>query len=87
MRYNIKDRAIHACQDACVRSPPQRRRRKFSTSAALTSTTIRGRNDWIVGNLAASRRDGDRDRFEFSCSTDFDNGRIRSINVNRSDRR
>ena len=44
-----------------------------------------GNNDWIVGDLAASRGD-DRDRFEFSCSVDFDGGRIRSINVNRRDR-
>jgi hypothetical protein len=41
-----------------------------------------GNNDWIVGGLAA-RRGGFSDNFEFSCSVDFDAGRIRSINVNR----
>lgn len=85
MRYT-KDRAIHACQDAVQ----DRLRNDGYVNFDVRRIDIDdnpGRNDWIVGNLAASRRDGDRDRFEFSCSTDFDNGRIRSINVNRSDRR
>jgi hypothetical protein len=85
MRYT-KDRAVHACQDAVQDRLRNDGYVNFDVRRIDTDDNP-GRNDWIVGNLAASRRDGDRDRFEFSCSVDFDNGRIRSINVNRSDRR
>jgi hypothetical protein len=41
-----------------------------------------GNGDWVAGRLSASR-DRYSDDFEFSCSIDFDDARIRSINVNR----
>ena len=41
-----------------------------------------GDNKWVVGGLTA-RRGAYRDSFQFSCSIDFDDGRVRSINVDR----
>lgn len=82
MRYT-KERAIHACQDAVQ----DRLRNDGYVNFDVRRINIDdnpGRNDWVTGSLVASRRGSDRDRFEFSCSTDFDNGRIRSINVNRA---
>jgi hypothetical protein len=82
-----KERAIHACSD----SVQDRLRDRGYVTFEMRRINVDdqpGRNDSIVGNLVASRRNGDRDRFEFSCSVDFDGGRIRSINVNRAfDRR
>jgi hypothetical protein len=81
-RYT-KERAVHACQDAVQ----DRLRNDGYVNFEIRKIDIDdnpGRNDWIMGNLVARRRDNDRDRFEFSCSVDFDGGRIRSINVNRA---
>jgi hypothetical protein len=76
-----KERAIRACGEAVQ----DRLRRDGYTDFDIRKMGVDdrpGNNDWIVGGLAA-RRGGFSDHFEFSCSVDFDAGRIRSINVNR----
>ena len=76
-----KERAIRACSDAVQ----DRLRHDGYTDFDVRKMDVDdrpGNNDWIVGGLAA-RRGGFSDNFEFSCSVDFDAGRIRSINVNR----
>lgn len=42
-----------------------------------------GRNDWITGRARGDRGHGPR-RFVFSCSVDFDSGRVRSVDIRRS---
>ncbi|MBI4903148.1 MAG: hypothetical protein HY820_05895 [Acidobacteria bacterium] len=41
-----------------------------------------GRHDWIVGSVDA-RRGGYNDRFSFSCSVDFNDGRVRTVDMRR----
>ena len=45
-----------------------------------------GRNDWIVGGFEG-RRGGRREFMRFSCSVDFSSGRVRSVDIDRNDRR
>jgi len=77
-----RERAIRACGEAVQ----DRLRHDGFTDFEMRKVDVDdrpGNNDWIVGDLVARRGDGDRDRFEFSCSVDFEHGRLRSINVNR----
>ena len=41
-----------------------------------------GRNDWIVGTFDG-RSGRNRDRYSFSCSVNFSNGNVRSVDVRR----
>jgi len=40
-----------------------------------------GRNDWVVGNIRASRDRG-FDTLNFSCSVDLRDGDVRSVDLN-----
>jgi hypothetical protein len=39
-----------------------------------------GRNDWIVGRIQLRNR-GQQEQMRYSCSVDFDNGRVRSVAI------
>ena len=41
-----------------------------------------GRRDWVIGSVRA-RRNNRSDLFQFDCQVNFNNGNIRSVNVNR----
>ena len=43
-----------------------------------------GRNDWIVGRIQLRGGQGSREEMRYSCSVDFDNGRVRSVNIEPS---
>ncbi len=79
------EQAIRVCQDE-VR---QRARDRFGRSdIAFRRINIDdnpGRNDWVIGTIEVLR--GRRSElFQFSCSVNFDNGRIRSAQIDRLDR-
>jgi hypothetical protein len=79
-RYS-REQALQACGDAVQ----QRLRQDGYRDIRIQGMDLDDRpgdNDWVVGGLTA-RRDRYNDNFEFSCSIDFDEGRVRSINVNR----
>ena len=40
-----------------------------------------GRNDWVLGMIDVYYRGGREDHFEFSCSVNFDTGRVRSVDL------
>jgi len=40
-----------------------------------------GRNDWVTGFFEARSRTGRARNYSFSCSVDFDNGRVRSADI------
>jgi hypothetical protein len=41
-----------------------------------------GRNDWVIGVIDVFRgREGREGRYRFSCSVNFDTGRIRSADI------
>jgi len=75
------EQAVQVCQDA-VRE--QARDRFRARDIAFLRTAIDdnpGRNDWVLGMFEA-RRPGRRDeRYRFSCSVNFDTGRVRSADI------
>ncbi len=80
------EQAIRVCQDAIRQQAYDRYR---SASIAFRETKLDnnpGRQDWITG-LFDMRRGFDRDEtFEFSCSVNFDNGQVRSAQMNPIER-
>jgi len=83
------DAAIRTCQDA-VRD--QARDRLRDAHIDFRRTTIDdhpGRQDWVIGTFEASRGNGRGrvDVYSFSCSVDFDNGRVRSADFQPANRR
>ena len=73
------ERAIDICQQE-VRN--QARDRYGVNNPSFTRVRFDdnlGRNDWIVGRFAS--RHGDQYRFD--CSVNFNNGRVRDVNIQR----
>lgn len=80
-RMSVED-AVRVCQDA-VRAQANDRLR--GATIAFRRTTIDdkpGRNDWVIGTFVARRG-----IYSFSCSVDFQSGRVRSADFQRADRR
>jgi hypothetical protein len=74
------DEAVSLCQQAVLR---QATRRFRTNDVHFHRTSIDdgpGRQDWVVGTLDVHRRAGE-ERFRFSCSVDFESGRIRSADI------
>jgi hypothetical protein len=74
-------RAIRLCQDSVTD-----RLRGYGYSSIAFERTIRdnnpGRDDWVAGT-ASGRREFGTTWFSFSCSVDFNSGRVRSVDVRR----
>ncbi len=81
-----RERAIRECGDA-VQDRLRNRGYVDFEMRRIDVDDRPGNNDWVNGDLVAKRGDDDRDHFNFSCSVDFEGARIRSVNVNRDDRR
>lgn len=73
--------AIRSCQEA-VTDRLNRDGYGHITFAHTAPDPHPGPNDWITGFASASRR-GDTRNFRFSCSMDFQTGKIRFIDVRR----
>jgi len=78
-RFSTED-AVRGCQDM-VRQQAMDRLRTRDMEFRRTAIDDRpGRNDWVVGTLAVRR--GPRDEvYNFSCSVDFNSGRVRSAQI------
>lgn len=75
--------AIRVCQQA-VMAQVSRRFRSAEIHFDETRTDDGpGRQDWVVGMIDVHRRDRREERFRFSCSVDFDSGRVRSADVDQ----
>jgi hypothetical protein len=74
------EEAVRVCQQEVLKQAAQRFR---STDIHFDRTTIDdnpGREDWVMGSLDIHR--GPREeRYGFSCSVNFDNGRVRSAQL------
>jgi hypothetical protein len=74
------EEAVRVCQSEVLR---QAARRFRSNDVHLGRTTIDdnpGREDWVMGSLDVHR--GPREeRYGFSCSVNFDTGRVRSVQL------
>ena len=79
------DQAIRACQD-WVRDEASRRLGPGRIDFQRTVMDDKpGRNDWVLGTFAVPRRFGRPDYYSFSCSVNFDNGRVRSADFRAAD--
>lgn len=78
-------RSTARATEFCERAVEERLRRdgyEYVNFGSLRVDDRPGRSDWIVGNVTADR--GRRpESFNFSCSVDLANGRVRSVDVTR----
>lgn len=82
-RSRPEDDAARVCQRA-VEQRIQRDGYRNVGFGSVNPDNRPGRNDWIVGRARAERnRDGRYDDFDFACSVNFDNGIVRSVEVDR----
>jgi hypothetical protein len=72
-------RAIRICQDAARDRASRDYGVRNSSIERIAMDNNPGRADWVVGVL----RGRGRDRYDFSCSVDFSNGNVRSIDLRR----
>jgi hypothetical protein len=76
-----QDEAVRTCESAAI----SRAQDRFRTSDVhILNSRIDdgpGRNDWVIGRLDVHYRGGREDRFRFSCSVDFQAGRVRTVDV------
>jgi hypothetical protein len=78
-------RAVQICQESVRREAAQRFRTQEITFQSTEVDNNPGRNDWITGAFEVGRG-GRREIYGFSCSVDFDSGRVRSATIDDNDR-
>jgi len=78
-RYTT-DQAVKVCQDSVREQAGGRFRIREVEFLRTTLDDQPGRNDWVVGTLAVRRFDR-REIYRFSCSVNFDTGRVRSSQI------
>jgi hypothetical protein len=71
------DEAIRVCQDSVVEQAESRLHTRQLSFQRVSIDDNPGRNDWVVGTFAV-RRFNREELYRFSCSVDFESGRIRS---------
>ncbi len=84
------DDAIRSCQDAIRDQARSRFRGGDINFRRVQIDDNPGRRDWVVGSFEVRRGGFERDRppdvFRFSCSVDFQSGRIRSADIQDGNR-
>ncbi len=80
------EQAIQVCQDAVRRQASDRFRTDDVRFRRTNIDDNPGRNDWVVGTIEIRRRDRPDQIARFSCSVDFDSGRVRSADIEPPDR-
>jgi len=74
------EQAVQVCQDS-IREQARGQFRTDNISFRRTNIDDNpGRNDWVVGSFEVRRR-GQPEVARFSCSVNFDNGRVRSAQI------
>lgn len=74
------EQAVQGCRDAVTRQISDRFRTNDVYFRDIRIDDNPGRNDWVIGRVDV-RRYGREDRYRFSCSVNFDNGVIRSAEL------
>jgi hypothetical protein len=75
------DEAVRVCQQNIL---DQATRRFNSRDIHFNRTAVEdnpGRQDWVSGTLDVPRGQRGEDRYHFSCSVDFDSGRVRTVQL------
>jgi hypothetical protein len=75
------EQAVNTCQDAVRRQAGERFRGRGVEFLNTRIDDNPGRNDWVVGMIDVQRAQYGQERFRFSCSVNFDNGQVRSVQI------
>jgi len=79
-RRFTNDQAVNVCRDAIRQQAMDRFGTRDVNIGRIRIDDNPGRNDWVIGNVGVRR--GDRDmQYPFSCSVNFDTGRVRSAQI------
>lgn len=78
-RYSADD-AVRGCQEMVRQQAMERLRTRDIQFRRTAMDDNPGRNDYVVGTLAV-RRGPREEMYNFSCSVDFANGRVRSAQI------
>ncbi len=77
------EQAVQVCQDAIRQQAITQFRVRDVAFRQTQLDDNPGRRDWIVGTLVFRRSMGREETSRFSCSVDFDSGRVRSAQIER----
>ena len=80
--YRSTDRAISICRDAVRERAEREYGYRDLDFGRIGLDDNPGRRDWITGTFRG-HRGYLREDFEFACAVDFNNGRVRSLEVRR----
>jgi hypothetical protein len=75
------EQAVDVCRDAVRRQAEGRFRRRRVEFLSTRIDDNPGRNDWVIGTIEVFGRDFSEGRYRFSCSVNFDNGQVRSADI------
>ena len=79
------DQAIRICQDTIRQQANSRFRTSYITFQRTAIDDSPGRNDWVMGTFSVRRGYRGQETHRFACSVDFDNGRVRSAQIDPQD--
>jgi len=79
------DQAVRICQDNIRQQANARFRTSYVTFQRTTIDDNPGRNDWVLGTFSIRRGYRGQETHRFACSVDFDNGRVRSAQIDPID--
>lgn len=78
------DEAIRVCQESVTQQAEERLHTRQLSFQRVSIDDNPGRNDWVIGSFAVRRFNRD-ELYRFSCSVDFESGRVRSAQFNSAD--
>jgi hypothetical protein len=81
------DQAVMTCRDEVFRQAADRFGTRDIDFRRINMDDNPGRNDWVIGQIDVRFRDGRREAYSFSCSVNFDNGRVRNVDIQRFEER
>lgn len=75
------DQAVQICQDSIREQAMTQYRTRDVTFRRTAMDDAPGRNDWVIGSIEIRRPNGPPQVSRFSCSVNFDTGRVRSAQL------
>ena len=81
-RFTTED-AVRVCQESVRGQAYERFRTRDVEFRRTVLDDNPGRRDWVIGTLMVRREFGREELYRFSCSVDFDSGRVRSAEIER----
>ena len=80
-RRMTTEEAVRVCQESVREQAAERFRTRDVEFRRTTLDDNPGRNDWVIGTLMVRRGYGREEVYRFACSVNFDNGRVRSAEI------